>query len=95
MKRKRGPKFNLGPLFSKKRNDEVDAVENTDYPIISQKNETMTAKGVDYIRLHKKMEAGYPQKKGKPSNKNGFHKKIKTAFILKPKQPFFSLLKVL
>ncbi len=34
-------------------------------------------------------------KKGKPSKKMDFTKKIKTDFILKPKQPFFSLLKVL
>lgn len=35
--------------------------------------------------------AGYPQKKGKPSKKMDFTKKM--AFNLKPKQPFFCLLK--
>ena len=42
--------------------------------------------------LHKKGRQVI-HKKRENLAKNGFHKKKKTAFNLKPKQPFFSLLK--
>ena len=51
----------------------------------------ITAKGVDYIRLHKKGSSLSLFLVKTLAIKMDFTKKMKTAFNLKPKQPFFLL----